>query len=309
MAAALVYFLPRFLRCNRCPFGGDKEIARDLQKRIKDKGPRFRYCLFHRENADEVIANAKVVAFGLDVRIDDLVVEKLGMLRPTGHAPIVVVKKSAKKAELTLLIQNFDLHEVSKLANECLHLTFESREVAFNLRPKQSLHAAVRELGLQFADGAGRIAEETSQCRTNSGLRPSAFKQDAIEHFDFVKAVALNGRLYDRVLIAGEWNLRTVGLEQVLIDMEARAKRFQRRLEPLHCIFLIAVVKAPVIHAGDAQDHAQVAAFGQKCGLVPKAIQIDMAVQRVGVSPRLDGSINAQHQSTSTRGTLCLAAS
>jgi hypothetical protein len=65
-----------------------------------------------------MIAHTKVVALGFNVRIDDLVVEKLGVLRPTSHAPIVVVQESAKEAELAVLIQDLDLGEIRELPDE-----------------------------------------------------------------------------------------------------------------------------------------------------------------------------------------------
>jgi len=64
-----------------------------------------------------------------------------------------------------------------------------------------------------------------------------------------------------------------------------------------------------VVHAGDAEHHAQVAALGEKRRFVPEAIQVDVVAKCGGFLPRLDDFIQTQHQSTSTRGALCLAAS
>jgi hypothetical protein len=49
-----------------------------------------------------VIADAQMIAFGLDVRVHDLIVEKLRGLGLTGNAPVVEVKQPAEKRELPL---------------------------------------------------------------------------------------------------------------------------------------------------------------------------------------------------------------
>ena len=94
-----------------------------------------------------MVADPEVIPFGFEIRIDYLVVEKLGVLWPPGHAPLVVVEEPAEEAELALLIQNFDLHEVGEQADESLHLADKPCKVLVNLGPEQCLHAAVRELG------------------------------------------------------------------------------------------------------------------------------------------------------------------
>src|SRR6202034_3262640 len=57
------------------------------------------------------------------------------------------------------------------------------------------------------------------------------------------------------------------------------------------------------------QDHAQVAAFRQKRRVIPEAIQVDVVTEGRRFLPRFDDSIESQHQTTSTRGTFCFAAS
>src|SRR5205823_664771 len=91
--------------------------------------------------------------------------------------------------------------------------------------------------------------------------------------------------------------------------MEAGAERLERCLQPLHCVLLLGVVEAFVVHAGDAQDDAQIAAFGEKCRLVPEAVQIDVVAKCGCFFPWNDDFVETQHQSTSTRGMLCLPAS
>jgi hypothetical protein len=105
-----------------------------------------------------VIANAQVVALGIDIGVDDLVVEKLRGLRLARNAPVVVVHKAPKEPELSLLIQNLDFDEIAELAFECLDALFEPCYVALDLCPQQLLHGAIAELRLQFVDRSGRIA-------------------------------------------------------------------------------------------------------------------------------------------------------
>ena len=81
MAAALVHFLPRFISWEWRPLRHYTEIARNLEQRIEHQRPCFGDGLFHRQHADEVIAHAQMVALGLNVRIDDLIIEKLRALR------------------------------------------------------------------------------------------------------------------------------------------------------------------------------------------------------------------------------------
>ena len=45
-----------------------RKLAWNLQQRIERQGPRFGDGLFHREYADDVIADAQMIAFGFDVR-------------------------------------------------------------------------------------------------------------------------------------------------------------------------------------------------------------------------------------------------
>ncbi len=60
-----------------------------------------------------MVADPQMIAFGFDVRIDRLVIEKLCALRCTGNSPIVIVEQSAEKPKLTSMIEEFDLHEVA----------------------------------------------------------------------------------------------------------------------------------------------------------------------------------------------------
>jgi len=63
-------------------------------------------------------------------------------------------------------------------------------------------------------------------------------------------------------VVVGKRDLRLVGLEEVLVDVETWPEVFKRRLKPFHRIFLFAIVEALVVDAPDAQHHAQIAALG-----------------------------------------------
>ena len=94
-----------------------------------------------------MVADAKMIPLGLDIRVHYLAVfEKLRGLRLARNAPFVEVQQPAKEPKLSLLAENFDLHEVHKLPGERLDALLQSRKVGFNLRPQQSLHAVVGEL-------------------------------------------------------------------------------------------------------------------------------------------------------------------
>jgi hypothetical protein len=122
-----------------------------------------------------VIANAQVIAFGFDVGVDHLIVEKLGGLRPAGNTPIVIVQQVAEKRELPLPIQDLDLHEICELPSECLYLLVEPLEIVLDMRPQQLLHTVVGELRFQLGNRAFWITQEPRQRRAHAGLRPGAF--------------------------------------------------------------------------------------------------------------------------------------
>ncbi len=112
MAAALVYFLAGLVRREWCPLRDDIEVGWNLQQHVEHEGARLGDGLFHRQDADDVIAYAQMVAFGLDVRVHHLIVEKLRGLRPAGNTPVVIIQQASEKRKLSLPIQNLDLHEV-----------------------------------------------------------------------------------------------------------------------------------------------------------------------------------------------------
>src|ERR1700722_4157569 len=99
-----------------------------------------------------------MIAFRFDVGINYLIVEELRGLRPPGNTPIVIIQQAAEKTELSLSIQDFDLHEIRKLPSECLHVLVESLKIALDMRPQQLLHAVVGELRFEFGDRALWIA-------------------------------------------------------------------------------------------------------------------------------------------------------
>ena len=53
----------------------------------------------------------------------------------------------------------------------------------------------------------------------------------------------------------------------------------------------------------------KIAALGKEGRLIPEAVEVDVVVERSTLFPRLDDLVETQHQTTSTRGICCLAAS
>ena len=113
---------------------------------------------FHRQHANDVISYTQMIAFGFDVGVDNLIVEKLGGLRPAGDTPIVIIQQATEKRELPLPIQDLDLHEICELPSECLHVLVKPLKIAFDMRPQQLLHAVIGELRFEFGNGALGIA-------------------------------------------------------------------------------------------------------------------------------------------------------
>ena len=81
-----------------------------------------------------MIADAEMIAFGFDVGVDRLIVEKLRGLRPPFNTPVVVIEQAAEEPELSLPIQNLDLHEVRELSSECLYALVEPSKIVLNVR-------------------------------------------------------------------------------------------------------------------------------------------------------------------------------
>src|SRR5208282_2942309 len=174
-----------------------------------------------------------------------------------------------------------------ELADECLHALIEAPNIVLDMRAQQRLHAVAGELRLQLANRASGISEKASERRAHAGLRPGAFEQDAVENLHLIKTVALrlkelsplfDGRFHNRVVVFGEGYVGPVRLEEILVDVEAGAKRLQRRLQPLYCIFLFRSVETFVVHTGNAEHHSHIAGLGKKGGLVPEAVQVDVVV-------------------------------
>ena len=66
----------------------------------------------------------------------------------------------------------------------------------------------------------------------------------------------VDSRFDNGVIICCERYVGAVRFEEVLVNMEAWAKGFQRRLQPLHRILLFRAVKTFVVHAGNTENHA-----------------------------------------------------
>ena len=80
-----------------------------------------------------MIADAQMVALGFNVRIHDLIIEKLRGLWTTRNAPVVEIEQAPEKRELPLPIQDLDLYEIRELANECPHALIEAPNIALDL--------------------------------------------------------------------------------------------------------------------------------------------------------------------------------
>ena len=66
----------------------------------------------------------------------------------------------------------------------------------------------------------------------------------------------VNSRFDNGVIICCERYIGAVRFEEVLVNMETWAKRFEGRLQPLHRIFLFRAVKTFVVHTGNTEHQA-----------------------------------------------------
>jgi hypothetical protein len=100
-----------------------------------------------------MIANAQVVAFGLNGRINNLVVKELRRLWHAGNPPVVVIDEAPQERELTLLTQNLDLDEIAELPRECTSISGKSPVGALGPNGRES---GVRSRDSPFAATPGR---------------------------------------------------------------------------------------------------------------------------------------------------------
>jgi hypothetical protein len=251
-----------------------------------------------------MVAYAKMISLRLDIRVDDLIVKKLRRVRPARDLPFIKIQQSPKEAELPLLVQNLDLHKVPELPGERLDSLLKSRKIGLYLRPQQGLHIVVSELRPQFANRPGGIAKETRERCANAGLRPRSFKDDAVEDFDLIEMVPLgfkelsplvNGGFHYGVLIRSERDLWPVVFEEILVNVEAGAKCLQCGFQAFDGVLLLRVVKALIVHTGDAQQHPKITGLRKERRLVPESIEVDVVVERRTLFPRLDSPVEAKH--------------
>jgi hypothetical protein len=134
VASTLVHFLAGLVRGERRPFRDDIEVGRNLEQCVQHERPRLCDGLFHRQHADDVVADAQMVAFGFDVGINYLIVEKLCGLWLAGNAPVIIIQQAAEKRELSLLIQDLDLHEIRELPSECPNLLVKALKITLDMR-------------------------------------------------------------------------------------------------------------------------------------------------------------------------------
>src|ERR1700689_1961925 len=89
----------------------------------------------------------------------------------------------------------------------------------------------------------------------------------------------VNRRFDNGVIVCCERYVGAVRFEEGLVNMEAWAKGLQGRFQPLHRILLLRAVKTFVVHAGNAENHADIAALGKEGRLVPETIEVDVVVE------------------------------
>src|SRR5216684_2952788 len=117
-------------------------------------------------------------------------------------------------------------------ANACT--CWSSRRMSRSICARNSVFM----LSLVNCDLSSAIAPSGSRkSRANAGLRSGAFKQDAVEDLNLIKMVALGFKelpalvdscFHNRVVIGCERYVGVVRFEEVLVNMEAWIKCFER---------------------------------------------------------------------------------
>jgi hypothetical protein len=80
------------------------------------------------------LAYPQMIALRFDVGVDHLIVEELCGLRTASNTPVVIIEQATEERELSLPVQDLDLHEITKLPSECLHVLVEPCNVALDMR-------------------------------------------------------------------------------------------------------------------------------------------------------------------------------
>src|SRR5581483_6763216 len=143
MTFALGDLFPCSSGLQRGPFGDDAEVGLNLKQLLKDKRLGFANCFLHRQDPDEVIPDAQMVSFGIDIGIYNLIVEKLAAEWSPFNAPGVVIHQSAEETETVVPLQSLDWQEIGELPDKAIYALFELQQVCFNLLTKQDLHFVV----------------------------------------------------------------------------------------------------------------------------------------------------------------------
>ena len=97
VAAAFHHFFPCLFLGHRNPFCAHRETSRYLEQGIEHQRPSLDDRLFHCQNTHEVAPDAEVVSFRFDVRINDLIVEKLSALRASLDPDGLKVEETAEE--------------------------------------------------------------------------------------------------------------------------------------------------------------------------------------------------------------------
>ena len=90
-----------------------------------------------------------------------------------------------------------------------------------------------------------------------------------------------------------------VVLEKDLVQTEPVIEGTESGFEALHCIVAASTVEALVVDPAYLQNGAEVTGFGEKCMLVPEAIQIDLRGERACFLPVLRNGVSSEHRASS----------
>ena len=131
--AAGIDFLAGLRRRQRRPLGHNVEVGGNLEELVEHEGPGLADGLFHREHAHGVVAHAEMIALGLDVRVDHLVVEKLVRARLARDPPVIEVDEPPKEREGCFSALCLDGYQVRELAREIFDALGQLHQVRIDL--------------------------------------------------------------------------------------------------------------------------------------------------------------------------------
>jgi hypothetical protein len=142
---------------------------------------------------------------------------------------VVEIEQTPQETKAIFLLQNIDVHEIGKLADESANVLFKLQRICSRRSPS----SVVRELRFQFLQSrpwvVGRrdnaaitpVFERVPRLRSHRRFRCRIGDQASSGRTPFSESTAA---CTNRVLVSLEWNIRPVRLDEILVQVESNSE-------------------------------------------------------------------------------------